>query len=431
MTHATLRELTDAVHGFSPRPDHVPGCGPCGDLESRLEQELALLRRADGRVARAPRRASFAPVAFAAAVLVAITVAIVLYRVETPAINGAQDPKKEPPTVEKLIQAALGGDADALKALRAKGPAILRLLVDARLAAGETKGSGDVSDLVFEFKKAAAADSELFAKLDAIQVTVDMSKAPLGETIDYFREVSGLNMAIDEEGITGDHEITINLNGATLRRIFDLLCLNEKLEYDLRCGVLLISTPERLWGKPKAEPAVVPLTENQVKAAREWIAVLAKESPEERAKACTELLKLGRAVVPLLAEAANGKDKAIAAHCKDLVDRLTPKLVAGAIPREGTWRSQKLAKADAEIFTKLTTMKIDLQFKDANLSDIIGFLRDFTGLNFVIEEGVEKTASVLKTKDLSAAHAIELLTLTHGLDVKIEGGVVVIFTQKK
>ena len=262
-------------------------------------------------------------------------------------------------------------------------------------------------------------------------MTVDVSGAALTAIVDYFREVSGLNVSLDEDGITDEHSVTIRLQNISMRRIFDIISLDQKLEYDVRFGVLLVSTPERLWGKPKAETPVVPLNENQSKAARDLVALLAKESPEEREKAANDLLKLGRAAIPILTEGANGKDKAVAAHCKDLIDRLSPKLLAGGIPREATFRSQKLAKAGADILKKLNAMKLELSFVDAELADIVAFLRDATGINFMIEKGVEKKIGELKAKDLTVGQSLELLALTRGLDAKIEGGVVVIFSQKK
>jgi len=47
-THPTLEELTRAVHGFGPAPDHLEWCSACIETAERLREEReALLRRRD------------------------------------------------------------------------------------------------------------------------------------------------------------------------------------------------------------------------------------------------------------------------------------------------------------------------------------------------------------------------------------------------
>lgn len=339
---------------------------------------------------------------------------------------------QESPTTEDLIRKALDGDDDAVKALRAKGPSILRALADARLKAGETKGSGAVADLAFELKKAAAPEAaELLDKLGAIRVTVDFGNAPLADVLEYLREVSGLPLVTDDDHVTLDAAVSIKLTDVPLRRLLDAVGLAAGFEADARYGVWLLSAPERLWGAPKPErPA--PLGEEEVAAAKRAIQQLGAESIEEREKAAAALAKLGRAAAPLLEEHAKSADKEVAARCRDLADRLNPKRVAGTLPAAAAWRSQKFDKdEDKAAAKKLATMKMDMSFDEAKLEDIAAFIRDFSGLNLLIERGVERTAKRFKVHDLTLGQALELLALPRGLDVKIDGGVIVIYEVKK
>jgi hypothetical protein len=429
MSHATMQELTDAVHGFAPRPDHVSGCDECRTLEARLEGELDLLRRAEAR--RAPamrRRLSRAPLVYAAAVLLATLLAVVFHPGVGPTIPGTQE--KKVPSLDELLQAALDGKEEALKELRSRGPAILRPLADARHKAGEA-GSGAVADLMFELKKSAASadGAVLLGKLDAIRITVDLAGAPFDAAFDYFREITGIDFVTDPGAVAGPAAVTLKLADVPLRRVLDVISLTHGVELDARFGVILVSKPERLWAAPRAEAAPAPLTEAQTKAAREAIAGLGRESMDDREKSAAALRALGRAVIPLLQEHAKNADKEVASRCKDLIDALSPRL-AGTLPLAAAWRSQKVAKEDEAIAKKLATMKLDINFAEAELADVVAFLRDFSGLNFLVAKGVEAKVS-LKLNDQPLGNALELMTLPVGLDVKIDGGVVVIFEPKR
>ena len=45
MIHATLEELTRAVRGLTPAPDHVELCADCLETVDRLREERALFLR--------------------------------------------------------------------------------------------------------------------------------------------------------------------------------------------------------------------------------------------------------------------------------------------------------------------------------------------------------------------------------------------------
>jgi hypothetical protein len=383
-----------------------------------------LLRRAEARVA--PRRkASFVPVAYAAALMLAITAAVMLYR------GGTTIPtqEKKEPALADLIKKALDGDDDAIKALRSRGPGVLRPLSEARLKAGETKGSGAVADLVLELKQAFQPESaELFGKIEKIRITADFANADLPSVLDYLQEITGLNVALDPAVDPG--AVTFMLNNVSVRRIGDVISLAAGVEFDVRFGVIYVSTPERLWGAMKEEKAPAPLTDDQVKVAERLIRALSTESLEERDKAVAELLKFGRAAIPVLEARTKDADKEIAARCKALIEQLSPRPTAGSLPMAGTFRTQKLAKDDEALKAALERTKLDANFAGTKLSDIVAFIRDFSSLNILLDKSVDPVLS-LKVSGLSVSHILELVALPRGLDVKIENGVTVIYEVKK
>jgi hypothetical protein len=68
--------------------------------------------------------------------------------------------------------------------------------------------------------------------------------------------------------------------------------------------------------------------------------------------------------------------------------RLPPRAGWGALPRELAWtfwRERHPKDCECGIFRKLRCLRVDLDFKDAALEDILAFIRDFSGLNLVMD----------------------------------------------
>ncbi len=421
MNH-TLEELAEAVH-FGPRHD----CAACAPTVARLEDELDLLRRADARLAPPKARAvrtSRLPLAAAAAVHLTI-VALIVWRSAPPPVAPAQDSKK-PPTVEELVKAFAGGKDDAGDRLRERGKDALFALLQAR---AKSKDSKRLHELIFEIKS-KDADAGVVDKLTAIRMTCDFLNAAFPEMIDYLREISGLTIVIDA-GLEGElPNGTIKLLDVPFHALLDAMLSQAGVDFDVRHGAVFISSPERLWKPPAPEPPPRELAEAEKKAARALVARFSSEALDEREKAAQELAKIGRPVIPVLEEGAKSADKEIAGRCRDLIARLTPRPVKyGLIPAAGAWRSQKLEGADKAIADKLNGTKMDLNFDSASLEDILGFVRDFTQLNVVLEDAPNDAVS-LKVKDLTLGQTFELLTLQRGLDVKIKDGALVVFKRE-
>src|SRR5436190_11750905 len=155
MSHATLQELTEFVHGLSSAPEHLATCAACRDTEARLRDELELLRRADARlVPTASRRRpdSRIPLALAASALLAV-IALVVSRSgpdNAPGSKGLQDRFD----VKQTINVFLGGkeeeSKEARRALVERGPEVLGALVDARFHRPASIRPDALAELIFE-----------------------------------------------------------------------------------------------------------------------------------------------------------------------------------------------------------------------------------------------------------------------------------------
>ncbi len=82
---------------------------------------------------------------------------------------------------------------------------------------------------------------------------------------------------------------------------------------------------------------------------------------------------------------------------------------------------------------KLDTMKIDMAFENTKFEDILSFLRDFTGLNIVLDANVRDNVDMekpltFKVKDLALKSALKLLLSQFGLDYHVDETKVVMLT---
>jgi type II secretory pathway component GspD/PulD (secretin) len=83
---------------------------------------------------------------------------------------------------------------------------------------------------------------------------------------------------------------------------------------------------------------------------------------------------------------------------------------------------------------KLDTMKVTVDFQDVRLPDAMDYLRDITGLNFVIlPKAMEKEGDAkirLKVKDLSVKSVLKLLLSSRGLTVSWRDGALVVLPKE-
>lgn len=101
-------------------------------------------------------------------------------------------------------------------------------------------------------------------------------------------------------------------------------------------------------------------------------------------------------------------------------------------------QSSDLGDADkrAEILSKLRTMKVSLDFRDTPLQDVIDFIREMTGINFVIDQKVyeeteaDKLTITIKVDDLELRSALKLMLQMRGLTAVYRDGVLLIVSQK-
>ncbi len=108
----------------------------------------------------------------------------------------------------------------------------------------------------------------------------------------------------------------------------------------------------------------------------------------------------------------------------------TAMTAALALAMAGTALAQDTRKAT--VAGKLENSRITLDFKEAPLDDVLNFLREFTGIDFVLDAGVrdklsdEQLKITFKAKDLTLKAALKLILTPRELTAVYRDGVLVV-----
>jgi type II secretory pathway component GspD/PulD (secretin) len=91
----------------------------------------------------------------------------------------------------------------------------------------------------------------------------------------------------------------------------------------------------------------------------------------------------------------------------------------------------------AEVVNKLNTMRVSVDFNNQTLEEALSFLRDYSGLNMVVDAEVYKSQSedqlkiTLKVKDLLLKSVLKLMLSSRELTAMYKDGVVLIVPKGK
>jgi hypothetical protein len=109
-------------------------------------------------------------------------------------------------------------------------------------------------------------------------------------------------------------------------------------------------------------------------------------------------------------------------------------LAAPALAQEG---GVDLDPRHAEVVNKLNTMRITVDFKDNSLDEAIGFIRDFSGLNIVIDGEVstkftpDQLKVTMRVKDLLLKSCLKLMLSARELTATYKEGVILVVPKGK
>lgn len=126
--------------------------------------------------------------------------------------------------------------------------------------------------------------------------------------------------------------------------------------------------------------------------------------------------------------ASQGKDKETKAELERLAKDY-PKSYAAAVTKALADVPAFVKKRDSKaVGKKLKTQTLTLNFPNTPLEEVVGFLQDVTGLNFVLLPSVDPALPItLKLKDIKLENALKLILAADGdIEHKIVGNVILI-----
>lgn len=244
-------ELLDRGGLESTRPEertHLETCAACRESWATVAAAGEILVEARPRRAVA-RGWRVIPVAIAAAMLLTIVGVIAVRKIASPVTKPMADPittllQGSPEESRQARESLLKGGRKSLSGLLAARP---RFKGSARLQA--------LQDLIFEIKRSAAQDPEavdLFKRLETLKMDLAFENTALTDVLGFIRDFSKLNLCLDPT-VKGRTLNVLNMKDSSLKSILEMICTVMDLDFDVRYGVLFVSTPIRLWS---TEPGV-------------------------------------------------------------------------------------------------------------------------------------------------------------------------------
>lgn len=112
-------------------------------------------------------------------------------------------------------------------------------------------------------------------------------------------------------------------------------------------------------------------------------------------------------------------------------------VVTLAIPARAQEGTGEVDARKAEIVNKLNNQRVSVDFKDSSLEDALSFLRDFSGLNIVLDGEVAQKVSpeqlrvTLKVNDLLLKSVLKLMLSPRDLTAMYKEGVLLILPKGK
>jgi hypothetical protein len=318
----------------------------------------------------------------------------------------------------RSVEAAAKAFADGEEAARAEtakaGPGAMLALRKVR-----SRSPGRVDPLLYELKKAAGKLTPDQAKELESDHGLDPGTLRFADAADG---LGGPFSVILDPTLLGDlpeKKVTV-VAKRPRRETLESICAQAGVDYAFFCGVVLVSTPERLW--PPAPPLPRgPLSDEERARAARWIEDLGSDLPDERAKAFQGLKELATAAIPILEKNVPRGDSEIAGRCSDLL-QLARKPPPSALFRDPAAGRQRLEGADAVLAKSLRESAISFKVSDIHAPGAFILFTRPRDLKCTLTPAVENVRMTLDLQNLPTWAALAIMCHAYGLDFLIERG---------
>ena len=330
------------------------------------------------------------------------------------------------PTVEASIGAFLNGDAGARVEILKRGPRVIPALLNARDRKPEA-----IDAIHAQLRQGAAYPAVVPWGSDFVGGTMGLSlnlekSTSLDSIVGVFQRRL---IALCSDRFDGARlkNTKIMIEARSPQELVEGLCRQAGLDYGYFHNFLVIGRPERLWAC--REPAKVPdLDAASREKASDLVAKLGDESIEARDAATRELVKLGRAVIPLLEAQDSRKDREIAARCDAIIIQLRA-AAQGAFGPSSCLR-QELPAKDQDLLKHLQLSKPHLTFEKTPLADVAALLKKEHAVECVLGEAHRDLKVTLITSGQSLLDLLSAITQVRDLDLVIQDAKVIIDTRE-
>jgi len=309
------------------------------------------------------------------------------------------------------VDAWLRGDDKARERLLKAGPACVFDLRKAR-----AKSEAKVDALLADIKKSGAGD--VAAALDASR-TLNIP-ASTYDAVYELHQRAGIPLMADPAMLASFRgSVSVPTAEREAWKTLDEICRQSGLDWGVFHGVVVVSTPERLW-PPPAKP-VRTLTDDEKSRAAKWIDELDREAMEERDAASAELRKLGTAAVPLLQAAAERGSPERAARCRALVKEATVPAWEPVFGKAAAER-QKLEGADADLMRKAREETSSIKVIDIRGNGFYKLLLQPRQMSVVDGPALREKGVTVDGQNLPTWAIVAVVAQANGWDVAVRDG---------
>jgi hypothetical protein len=189
----------------------------------------------------------------------------------------------------------------------------------------------------------------------------------------------------------------------------------HKLDWAYRYGVLLISTPGKLW---PAAPTGRTLTADEQARLKKLIADLDAPEIDAREKAVKEIPAFGPDAIPLLKATEGSADAK--ARALDLLKQLDERFGAPVWDATCAMDRQSLSAKDQDVANTVNggvkLLPDNASFDKVRLDAVAGMMSRWGGLTIEVPELIADFKVTIAAHGLPLRDALMLMTKTHGLD---------------
>jgi hypothetical protein len=207
----------------------------------------------------------------------------------------------------------------------------------------------------------------------------------------------------------------------------DIVCRSAGLDWSLCYGIVLLSTPERLW--PDAPRKFRELSEKELEEARTLVERLNSDVMDERDGASAELVRLGAGVLPVLEANTHRSEAEVATRCQAMAAELRRP------PRQATFRvpaAERQREKDVKAIARLREHQTCMSIQGLGLAQCFKFLvGQVKGVDVAIADGVGQKRVSFHTRGITLWAILSILCHVHDCDFMFAPGGILIDTRER